>query len=62
MDWLKNYKTSDGKPPNVLEQEAPTTQSEAVAIIEKTHSAWKTLMSARDTKHDFWLQQAQPAQ
>ena len=43
IDWLKRYKTTDGKPENSLAQEAPTTQSEALAIINETHERWRKL-------------------
>jgi 3'-phosphoadenosine 5'-phosphosulfate synthase len=43
VDWLKRYKTSDGKPENSLAQDTPTSINEAVAIIQETHDRWKTL-------------------
>ena len=43
IDWLKRYKTTDGKPENSLAQETPTTQSEALAIISETHERWRKL-------------------
>lgn len=43
IDWLKRYKTSDGKPENNLARETPTTLSEATAIIEETHQRWRSL-------------------
>jgi 3'-phosphoadenosine 5'-phosphosulfate synthase len=42
-DWLKRYKTSDGKPENSLASEIPKTTNEAMAVIEETHVRWKTL-------------------
>jgi len=41
--WLKNYKTSDGKPQNVLAREEPTSSEEAVAIVRETHARWELL-------------------
>jgi len=43
IDWLKRYKTSDGKPENNLARETPTTVTEATAIIEETHQRWRSL-------------------
>jgi 3'-phosphoadenosine 5'-phosphosulfate synthase len=43
IDWLKRYKTSDGKPENKLGQETPTTVYEATSIIEETHERWRKL-------------------
>ena len=34
-DWLKNYKTSDGKPPNTLRAEEPGSREEALAVIDQ---------------------------
>merc|ERR1712087_102654 len=61
IDWLKRYKTSDGKPENSLAQEFPTTATEAMAIIEETNQRWKHLCGL-DSSHsyvsgmsEFWL-------
>eukprot|EP00978_Attheya_sp_CCMP212_P036612 scaffold167526_cov46-Attheya_sp.AAC.1 len=43
VDWLKRYKTSDGKGENALAQETPTTRSQALEIIEETHQRWRQL-------------------
>lgn len=45
VDWLKNYKTSDGKGVNKLKQEEPTTADEAVQIIEEVHGFYNALVS-----------------
>jgi 3'-phosphoadenosine 5'-phosphosulfate synthase len=45
LDWLKNYKTSDGKPVNKLKSDSPTTASEAVAIIQQVNLFYKNLVS-----------------
>lgn len=42
-DWLKRYKTSEGKGENNLASETPKTASEATAVIEKTHARWKAM-------------------
>lgn len=44
IEWMKNYKTSDGKPVNKLKSETPTTASEAKKIIEQTHEHYKALL------------------
>jgi len=49
-DWLKRYKTSDGKPENSLASEYPRTIPEAVKIIEETHLRWKSLCGKDGTK------------
>ena len=62
-DWLKRYKTSDGKPENSLASEIPKTASQAMGVIEETHLRWKslcghdgtylTMLSSKAQK--FWL-------
>jgi 3'-phosphoadenosine 5'-phosphosulfate synthase len=65
-DWLKRYKTSDGKPENQLADETPKTASQAVAVIEETHGRWKylcgkdggaysSLSSVSSKAAGFWL-------
>ncbi|CBJ26660.1 similar to 3-phosphoadenosine 5-phosphosulfate synthase 2 isoform 2 [Ectocarpus siliculosus] len=56
VDWLKMYKTSDGKPPNSLAQDEPTTVDEALAVIQHTHERWQSLMAGQaEHDEDFWL-------
>ena len=45
LDWLKNYKTSDGKPVNRLKQDEPTTAQEAIKIINEVNGFYKNLIS-----------------
>lgn len=45
VDWLKNYKTSDGKPANKLKQDEPTSVGEALKIIEEVSGFYKSLIS-----------------
>jgi 3'-phosphoadenosine 5'-phosphosulfate synthase len=62
-DWLKRYKTSDGKPVNSLASETPRTASEAMTVIQETHERWKSLCGKDGTKlsslsskaQGFWL-------
>ena len=44
IDWLKNYKTSDGKPVNNFKSETPTTADEAVEIVRHVHESWRKLV------------------
>jgi 3'-phosphoadenosine 5'-phosphosulfate synthase len=45
VDWLKNYKTSDGKGVNSLKQDKPTTPQEALDIIEEVADFYQELIS-----------------
>jgi 3'-phosphoadenosine 5'-phosphosulfate synthase len=59
-DWLKRYKTSDGKAENSLASEEPTSIKEAMDLIEETHSRWKNLCGKGtgyvSDDHGFWLE------
>eukprot|EP00620_Florenciella_sp_RCC1587_P021806 CAMPEP_0182556594 /NCGR_PEP_ID=MMETSP1324-20130603/806_1 /TAXON_ID=236786 /ORGANISM="Florenciella sp., Strain RCC1587" /LENGTH=1013 /DNA_ID=CAMNT_0024768507 /DNA_START=30 /DNA_END=3071 /DNA_ORIENTATION=- len=55
IDWLKMYKTSDGKGVNELAQEYPTTKTEAIGIIEECHQRWQALRSGGSNTHGFYL-------
>jgi 3'-phosphoadenosine 5'-phosphosulfate synthase len=58
-DWLKRYKTSDGKPENSLASEDPTDVKEALELIKETHERWKSLCGKGERyvsgDHGFWL-------
>jgi len=56
IDWLKMYKTSDGKAVNELAQEFPTTKTEAIQIIEECHQRWMALTSSGVTSRGFWFE------
>jgi 3'-phosphoadenosine 5'-phosphosulfate synthase len=59
VDWLKNYKTSDGKPVNRLKQDEPTTSLEALHIIEEVSGYYQKLMSgATVNTNSYFLNQA----
>jgi len=45
VDWLKNYKTSDGKPANSFSQEEPTSAAEAVRVVQQVHGFYSTLVA-----------------
>lgn len=64
-DWLKRYKTSDGKGENRLASDIPRTMTEAVTVIQETHGRWKAMCGKDDgsssssfrSSHtdNFWL-------
>jgi hypothetical protein len=58
-DWLKRYKTSDGKPENALASENPTSTKEAIELIHETNNRWKNLCGTGSgfvsDGHGFWL-------
>jgi 3'-phosphoadenosine 5'-phosphosulfate synthase len=42
-DWLKRYKTSDGKPENSLASETPRNALQALEVIVEVNQRWQTL-------------------
>lgn len=61
-DWLKRYKTSDGKPENALASEDVASAEEAMELIDETHRRWKNLCGKGtghvEGDHGFWLEAA----
>ena len=57
IDWLKYYKTSEGKPANRLKSEKVTSVPEAIKIIDETHIAWKKLVSGETANPDNYFLQ-----
>lgn len=55
IDWLKMYKTSDGKGVNSLAQEFPTTVDEATKIIQECHLRWEALKAHQVPDTGFYL-------
>lgn len=55
VDWLKNYKTSDGKPANRLKQDEPTSAPEALRIIEEVSGFYKKLVSGATPNPDNYF-------
>jgi 3'-phosphoadenosine 5'-phosphosulfate synthase len=63
LDWLKRYKTSDGKGENSLASDTPKTVSQTTQIISETHYRWRSLcgkdgtslMSLSSKASSFWL-------
>lgn len=62
-NWLKRYKTTDGKPVNSLASETPRTVSEALEIVAEVHVRWQKLCGKDGTRRvalsskteGFWL-------
>ena len=61
-DWLKRYKTSDGKPENNLASEIPRSAQDSMKVVEENHGRWKALcgrdgtsMYSLEGAEDFWL-------
>ena len=54
IDWLKMYKTSDGKPENSLSSEVPTSKTEAVSIINECNDRWIKLKSGASMNKDHF--------
>jgi len=56
VDWLKMYKTTDGKAVNTLVSDTPDDAAKAKEVITECNNAWKKLAiekSVNNTK--FWL-------
>ena len=62
-DWLKRYKTSDGKAENTLASEIPRTAEQAIQVISECHDRWRSLCGLDGTHRSslisstesFWL-------
>jgi len=55
VDWLKNYKTSDGKPVNKLTSDEPTTPQQATAVVEQVSGMYRKLLGANSKHYDYHL-------
>jgi hypothetical protein len=56
VQWLKYYKTAEGKGLNSLVSEIPSSAMEAVQIIETCHTRWQTLKNGTSVEgKDFFL-------
>ena len=59
LDWLKNYKTSDGKPVNKLKQDEPTSVGEAIRIVNEVHGFYNKLISGQSPNpKNYFLQKS----
>lgn len=62
-DWLKRYKTSEGKGENNLASEVPRSAGAAMTLISEMHGRWKALCGKDDSSSvaissraaNFWL-------
>jgi 3'-phosphoadenosine 5'-phosphosulfate synthase len=62
-NWLKRYKTTDGKPVNSLASETPRSVDEALEVVAEVHVRWQKLCGKDGTRRaalsskteDFWL-------
>ena len=56
MNWLKLYKTSDGKPANFLTSDVPSSKAEALAVIDECHQRWVRLKSGlQQNNYGFYI-------
>merc|ERR1719238_2634329 len=55
VEWLKMYKTTDGKEMNALSSDAPKTAAQANAVIAECHESWKALKARGPGETGFWL-------
>lgn len=56
VQWLKYYKTAEGKGLNSLISEIPSSATEAVQIIESCHTRWQALKNGTSVEgSDFFL-------
>merc|ERR1711988_412652 len=55
VEWLKQYKTTDGKAVNELASDTPKTAAEASAVIAECHESWKGLVARGPGSTGFWL-------
>jgi 3'-phosphoadenosine 5'-phosphosulfate synthase len=63
-DWLKRYKTSDGKAENLLASDIPRSSQEAMQVVQECNDRWKVLCGKDGTHRSslsastegFWLE------
>jgi len=56
VDWLKMYKTTDGKAVNLLVSDVPDSADLAKATIAECNAAWKKLAVDKSVPNTgFWL-------
>merc|ERR1712070_667529 len=48
VEWLKMYKTTDGKAINSLASDTPSDSQTAAAVITECHESWKKLKNSPD--------------
>ena len=55
VEWLKMYKTTDGKAANVLASDIPVDAAKAAEVVSECHASWKTLKERGSGGTGFWL-------
>jgi len=55
VEWLKMYKTTDGKAINVLTSDVPTDSTKASQVVAECHESWKALKARGAGTTGFWL-------
>ena len=55
VEWLKMYKTTDGKAINALSSDEPKTADAAMSVITECHLSWKALKARGPGDTGFWL-------
>merc|ERR1711988_1855905 len=58
IEWLKFYKTTDGKEVNVLSSDVPKSAAAASQVIAECHESWKALKARGAGDTGFWLKPA----
>ena len=60
VEWLKRYKTTDGKAINVLASDTPSTTDVAMGVVNECHNSWKKLVASGPGTTGFWLKWGAP--
>ena len=55
IEWLKMYKTTDGKAVNALASDTPISAAGASKVISECHESWKALKARGPGDTGFWL-------
>ena len=55
LEWLKMYKTTDGKAVNALASDTPTDAAKAASVVGECHESWKALKARGAGDTGFWL-------
>jgi len=55
VEWLKMYKTTDGKAVNELASDTPKDSAAAAAVVAECHESWKALKARGAGTTGFWL-------
>ena len=55
VEWLKFYKTTDGKAVNQLASDTPISAAGASKVIAECHQSWQALKARGPGDTGFWL-------